>query len=185
VLFLLPGKHNMMNALAAFAMADCYGISAENIKKSLETFRGVERRFSYKIRSEKLTLIDDYAHHPTEIRAVYSSIKELYPFKKNIVVFQPHLFSRTRDFIEDFAVELAKFDEVLLLDIYPAREMPIKGVSSLWLLEKILNKNKKITDKINLVKDIKNSEANIVIMLGAGDIGKMVEGVKNELISIC
>ncbi|MDC3366425.1 UDP-N-acetylmuramate--L-alanine ligase [Flavobacteriaceae bacterium] len=185
VSFLLPGKHNMMNALAAFAMADCYGIPAENIKKSLETFRGVERRFSYKIRSEKLTLIDDYAHHPTEIRAVYSSIKELYPFKKNIVVFQPHLFSRTRDFIEDFAVELAKFDEVLLLDIYPAREMPIKGVSSLWLLEKILNKNKKITDKINLVKDIKNSEANIVIMLGAGDIGKMVEGVKNELISIC
>jgi len=185
VSFLLPGKHNMMNALAAFAMADCYGIPTENIKKSLETFRGVKRRFSYKIRSEKLTLIDDYAHHPTEIRAVHSSIKELYPFKKNIVVFQPHLYTRTRDFIEDFAVELSKFDEVLLLDIYPAREIPISGVSSLWLLEKILNKNKKITDKKNLVKDIKNSEANIVAMLGAGDIGKMVEDVKNELISIC
>ena len=109
----------------------------------------------------------------------------MYPFKKNIVVFQPHLYTRTRDFIEDFAVELSKFDEVLLLDIYPAREIPISGVSSLCLLEKIINKNKKITDKKNLVKDIKNSEANIVAMLGAGDIGKMVEDVKNELISIC
>ena len=122
-------------------------IPTENIKKALETFRGVKRRFSYKIKSEDLSLIDDYAHHPTEIRAVHSSIKEMYPVKKIIVVFQPHLFTRTKDFIEDFAVELSKFDEVLLLDIYPAREIPISGVSSLWLLEKILNKNKKITDK--------------------------------------
>ena len=130
------------------------------------------------------TALPDTASRP-EINAVADAVFEMYPSEKVMAVFQPHLFSRTQDFIEDFAVELAKFDEVLLLDIYPAREMPIKGVSSLWLLEKILNKNKKITDKINLVKDIKNSEANIVIMLGAGDIGKMVEGVKNELISIC
>ena len=183
--FSLPGKHNMMNALAAIAMADSYGISLESIKKSLKSFKGVERRFSYKIKTDTLTLIDDYAHHPTEINVVYDSIKELYPTQKNVVVFQPHLFSRTRDFVEDFSLALAQFDEILLLDIYPARELPIEGVTSLWLQEKILNKNKKITSKKNLVKDIKNSEANIVAMLGAGDIGKMVDDVKNELISIC
>ena len=182
IVFLLPGKHNMMNALAALAMADCYGIPLKNIKKSLQTFKGVERRFSYKIKSDSLTLIDDYAHHPTEIDAVYESIKEMYPTQKNAVVFQPHLFSRTRDFIEDFALSLSRFDEILLLDIYPAREMPIEGVTSSWLLEKITNKNKKITYKKFLVKDIKNSEATIVTMLGAGDIGMMVEEVKNDLI---
>ena len=141
----------MMNALAALAMADCYGIPLKNIKKSLQTFKGVERRFSYKIKSDSLTLIDDYAHHPTEIDAVYESIKEMYPTQKNIVVFQPHLFSRTRDFIEDFAAALSKFDEIILLDIYPAREMPIEGVTSSWLLEKIPNKNKKISHKFFLV----------------------------------
>ena len=170
-----------MNALAAIAMADSYGVSLESIKKSLRSFKGVERRFSYKIKTEALTLIDDYAHHPTEINVVYDSIKELYPTQKNVVIFQPHLFSRTKDFIEDFAIALAQFDEILLLDIYPAREEPIEGVSSLWLFEKILNKNKKITHKNNLVKDIKNSNASIVAMLGAGDIGKMVEDVKTEL----
>jgi len=180
--FSLPGKHNMMNALAAIAMADSYGISLDSIKKSLKSFKGVERRFSYKIKTDTLTLIDDYAHHPTEINVVYDAIKELYPTQKNVVIFQPHLFSRTRDFVEDFALALAQFDEVLLLDIYPARELPIEGVTSLWLLEKILNKNKKITFKKNLVKDIKNSEATIVVMLGAGDIGKMVKDVKTELI---
>jgi len=179
--FSLPGKHNMMNALAAIAMADSYGISLESIKRSLKSFKGVERRFSYKIKTDVLTLIDDYAHHPTEINVVYNSIKELYPTQKNVVIFQPHLFSRTKDFIEDFAIALAQFDEILLLDIYPAREQPIEGVSSLWLLKKILNKNKKITHKKNLVKDIKNSNASIVAMLGAGDIGKMVEDVKTEL----
>ena len=179
--FSLPGKHNIMNALAAIAMADSYGVSLESIKKSLRSFKGVERRFSYKIKTDALTLIDDYAHHPTEINVVYDSIKELYPTQKNVVIFQPHLFSRTKDFIEDFAIALAQFDEILLLDIYPAREEPIEGVSSLWLLEKILNKNKKITHKNNLVKDIKNSNASIVAMLGAGDIGKMVEDVKTEL----
>lgn len=179
--FSLPGKHNIMNALAAIAMADSYGVSLESIKKSLRSFKGVERRFSYKIKTDALTLIDDYAHHPTEINVVYDSIKELYPTQKNVVIFQPHLFSRTKDFIEDFAIALAQFDEILLLDIYPAREEPIEGVSSLWLLEKILNKNKKITHKNNLVKDIKNSNASVVAMLGAGDIGKMVEDVKTEL----
>lgn len=183
VTFSLPGRHNLMNALAALAMADFYGVPLRNIKQSLKTFLGVERRFTYKIKTANLVLIDDYAHHPTEIAAVYQSIKEMYPKQKNTVVFQPHLFSRTRDYIEDFATVLSKFDEILLLDIYPARELPIEGVSSLWLLEKIIHKNKKITSKQNLVQDIKNSKAEIVAMLGAGDIGMMVESVKKELIS--
>ncbi|PQJ72062.1 UDP-N-acetylmuramate--L-alanine ligase [Polaribacter butkevichii] len=180
--FHLPGQHNVMNALAALAMADVYGISLENIKQRLSSFKGVKRRFSYKIKTNNFVLIDDYAHHPTAINAVESSIREMYPDEKVLVVFQPHLFSRTKDFIEDFALALSKFDEVLLLDIYPAREEPITGVDSEWLLNKIDCKNKNLTKKNNLVKDIKNSSAKVVVMLGAGDIGVMVNEVTNELL---
>ena len=176
--FYLPGKHNVMNALAAFAMADVYGVPAKKIKLSLSTFKGVKRRFSYKIKTSDFILIDDYAHHPTEINAVENSIREMYPKEKVLAVFQPHLFSRTRDFIDDFATALSKFDEILLLDIYPARELPIAGVSSEWLFHKIENKHKKLVQKNNLIKDIKNSTAKVVVMLGAGDIGEMVNEVK-------
>ncbi|WP_405609356.1 UDP-N-acetylmuramate--L-alanine ligase [Polaribacter sp. Asnod1-A03] len=180
--FLLPGRHNVMNAMAALALADIYGISLEKIKESLATFKGVKRRFSYKIRTENFVLIDDYAHHPTEINAVEASVREMYPDKEILVVFQPHLYSRTRDFIDSFADSLSKFEEVLLLDIYPAREQPITGVHSEWLLSKIDNKKKKITKKNNLVKDIKKSSANVVVMLGAGDIGVMINEVTEELL---
>jgi UDP-N-acetylmuramate--alanine ligase len=180
--FNLPGKHNVMNALAALAMADIYGVSLEGIKESLSTFKGVKRRFSYKIKTNDFVLIDDYAHHPTEINAVENSIREMYPKEKVLVVFQPHLFTRTRDFIDDFAIALSKFDEVLLLDIYPAREKPIDGVNSEWLFNKIDNKQKKLTRKNNLVKDIKNSSAKVVVMLGAGDIGVMINEVTNQLL---
>ena len=176
--FYLPGKHNVMNALAAFAMADVYGVPAKKIKLSLSTFKGVKRRFSYKIKTSDFVLIDDYAHHPTEINAVENSIREMYPKEKVLAVFQPHLFSRTRDFIDDFATALSKFDEILLLDIYPARELPIAGVSSEWLFHKIENKHKKLVQKNNLIKDIKNSTAKVVVMLGAGDIGVMANEVK-------
>ncbi|MDG2436750.1 MAG: UDP-N-acetylmuramate--L-alanine ligase [Polaribacter sp.] len=176
--FYLPGKHNVMNALAAFAMADVYGVPAKKIKLSLSTFKGVKRRFSYKIKTSDFVLIDDYAHHPTEINAVENSIREMYPKEKVLAVFQPHLFSRTRDFIDDFATALSKFDEILLLDIYPARELPIAGVSSEWLFHKIENKHKKLVQKNNLIKDIKNSTAKVVVMLGAGDIGAMANEVK-------
>ena len=179
--FSLPGKHNLMNALAAFAMADSYEISSESIKESLKTFKGVERRFSYKIKRDDFVLIDDYAHHPTEINAVYQAVQEMYSGEQNLVVFQPHLFSRTQDFIDDFASALEKFDEVLLLDIYPARELPIEGVSSEWLLGKINNGNKKLTYRENLIAEIQESDAKIVTMLGAGDIGMMIEEVVNEL----
>ena len=180
--FHLPGKHNVMNALAALAMADAYGVSLENIKQRLATFKGVKRRFSYKIKTADFVLIDDYAHHPTEINAVENSIREMYPNEKVMVVFQPHLFSRTRDFIDDFAVALSKFDEVLLLDIYPARELPIAGVDSDWLLSKINNRHKKLTQKNNLIKDIKNSSAKVVAMLGAGDIGLLINEITNQLL---
>ncbi len=180
--FSLPGRHNVMNALAALAMADVYGVSLENIKHSLSTFKGVKRRFSYKIKTEDFVLIDDYAHHPAEINAVESSIREMYPNETILVVFQPHLFSRTRDFIDDFALALSKFDEVLLLDIYPAREAPISGVNSEWLFGKITCKSKKQTKKNNLVKDIKNSSAKVVAMLGAGDIGVTIREVTNQLL---
>ena len=180
--FSLPGRHNVMNALAALAMADVYGVPLENIKHSLSTFKGVKRRFSYKIKTEDFVLIDDYAHHPAEINAVDSSIREMYPNETILVVFQPHLFSRTRDFIDDFASALSKFDEVLLLDIYPAREAPISGVNSEWLFGKITCKSKKQTKKNNLVKDIKNSSAKVVAMLGAGDIGVTIQEVTNQLL---
>jgi len=180
--FYLPGKHNVMNALAALAMADVYGVSLEVIKERLENFKGVKRRFSYKIKTADFVLIDDYAHHPTEINAVENSIREMYPNEKVLVVFQPHLFSRTKDFVDDFASALSKFDEVLLLDIYPAREKPIAGVNSDWLLNKINTSQKKLTQKNNLVKDIKNATAKIVVMLGAGDVGVLVNTVTETLL---
>jgi UDP-N-acetylmuramate--alanine ligase len=182
IIFHLPGKHNVMNALAALAMANVYGVSLEIIKEQLASFKGVKRRFSYKIKTNDLVLIDDYAHHPTEINAVEKAVREMYPKERVLVVFQPHLFSRTRDFIDDFANALTKFNEVLLLDIYPARELPIEGVNSNWLLSKIDNKNKKITTKENLLFDIKQFSSKIVAMLGAGDIGVMIEEVTEQLL---
>ena len=180
--FHLPGRHNVMNALAALAMADVYGLSLEKVKQRLISFKGVKRRFSYKIKTDNFVLIDDYAHHPTAINAVESSVREMYPNQKVLVVFQPHLFSRTRDFIDDFASSLSNFDEVLLLDIYPARELPIKGVNSEWLLDKVTCAHKKMTKKNILAKDIKNSSAKIVVMLGAGDIGVLVNEVTETIL---
>ena len=180
--FNLPGKHNVMNALAALAMANVYGISSDKIKDSLQSFNGVKRRFSYKIKSENLILIDDYAHHPTEINAVENSVREMYPNQKVLCIFQPHLFSRTRDFAEDFAAVLSKFDELILLDIYPARELPIAGITSEWLLDKITSEEKELSSKENLLKNITTTNAKIIVMLGAGDIGLLVSEVKEELL---
>mgnify|MGYP001943132191 CR=1 FL=1 len=177
----LPGKHNVMNAMAALALANEYGVSLKEIKQQIKTFKGVQRRFSYKMNTEDLVLIDDYAHHPTEINAVENSVREMYPNEKVLAVFQPHLYSRTRDFIDDFATELSKFDELLLLDIYPARELPIEGVNSSWLLNKIELDTKKLVSKENLIKDIKNSDAKVIVMLGAGDIGMLINDVVKEL----
>lgn len=177
----LPGRHNVMNALAAIAMASVYGVPLIEIKKSLKKFKGVQRRFSYKIKTDDLVLIDDYAHHPTEINAVINSVREMYPTEKVLGIFQPHLFTRTRDFVDDFATSLGKFDELFLLDIYPARELPIKGVSSSWLLDKIDLELKKIISKNEVLINIKKSSAKVIVMMGAGDIGILINDVVNEI----
>jgi UDP-N-acetylmuramate--alanine ligase len=177
----LPGKHNVLNAVAALAMANNFGVSLLVIAEALLTFKGIERRFSYKIKTENLVLIDDYAHHPTEINAVVDSVREMYPTKKIAGIFQPHLYSRTRDFIGDFAASLSRFDELILLDIYPARELPIEGVTSSWLLDKITVDKKQISSKEDLVKNVLNIDSQVIVMIGAGDIGELVGVIKNAL----
>ncbi|HHC80988.1 MAG TPA: UDP-N-acetylmuramate--L-alanine ligase, partial [Flavobacteriia bacterium] len=179
----LSGKHNVLNTVAALAMANKYGVSLQTIAKALKIFQGIQRRFTFKIKTDNLVLIDDYAHHPTEIDAVANAVRELYPGDKIVAVFQPHLFSRTRDFADDFAKSLAKFDALILLDIYPAREEPIAGISSHWLLGKIGLEEKKLVAKENLIESIVAAKASVIVMLGAGNIGEMVNTVKESLLS--
>ena len=179
--FGLPGKHNLMNALMALAMAKTFGLSNAAIAKALHSFKGIKRRFSYQIKTDNLVYIDDYAHHPTEINAVHQAVRELYPDKKVLAIFQPHLFSRTRDFADDFARSLSAFDEVLLLDIYPARELPMEGITSQWLMDKMDNSHKKIVQKQELISSILASDAFVIVTIGAGDIGEMVPSIKKAL----
>lgn len=180
--FNLPGNHNLLNAITALAMAMEYGSPTDGLARALFSFKGVQRRFSYKIKTDNQVLIDDYAHHPAEISAVHQAIREMYPNKQILAVFQPHLFSRTRDFAEDFASSLSNFDKVFLLDIYPARELPIEGISSAWLLDKISNSQKSLVQKKDLSENILAENADVVVMLGAGDIGVEVEKVKKALL---
>lgn len=181
VRFNKPGRHNLLNGLAAFAMAVQAGCPPYRLAEALGTFKGVQRRFSYQVKEKDFVFIDDYAHHPTEIDAVYQAIREMHPGEKATVVFQPHLFSRTRDFADDFAASLSRFDEIMLLDIYPAREEPIEGVTSQWLLDKIENPNKKLISKSALLEEVKNCRSGVLVALGAGDIGLEVPKIKKEL----
>ncbi len=179
--FNLPGRHNLSNAIIALAMSLEYGLSHPQLAKALASYKGVKRRFTYQIKTDDLVFIDDYAHHPEEINAVYQAVREMYPNEKVLAIFQPHLYSRTRDFVDGFAESLSKFDEIVLLDIYPARELPIEGVTSNWLLNKIENPNKKLIQKSKLVAEIKKSDAQVVLTIGAGDIGKEVKQIKEAL----
>ncbi|WP_366186811.1 UDP-N-acetylmuramate--L-alanine ligase [Flavobacterium ovatum] len=179
--FGLPGRHNLMNALMAVAMADIYGTPTDAIAMALASFKGIRRRFSYQIKTENLIYIDDYAHHPTEINAVHQAVTELYPGKKVLAIFQPHLFSRTNDFADDFAKSLSAFDETILMDIYPARELPMEGVTSAWLMGKMDSKNKKLVSKEDLIAAILESDAPIIVTIGAGDIGELVGTIKKGL----
>lgn len=181
--FNLPGRHNLSNALVALAMSMEYGIPHDQLIQALASYKGVKRRFTYQIKTDDLVFIDDYAHHPEEINAVHQAVREMYPNDKVVAVFQPHLFSRTQDFAQDFAKSLAQFDQVILLDIYPARELPIKGVTSEWLLSLIDNNNKQLVSKDTLIKNIKQSDAKIVLTIGAGDIGAEVSKIKQALIN--
>lgn len=179
--FNLPGRHNLSNALIALAMSVQYGIPQQQLAKALASYGGVKRRFTYQIKTDDLVFIDDYAHHPQEINAVHQAVREMYPNKKVLAIFQPHLFSRTRDFADDFAKSLSQFDEILLLDIYPARELPLEGITSEWLLNKIQNNNKKLIQKSELISRIKQSNAHVILTIGAGDIGEEVKHIKEAL----
>jgi len=181
VLLDLPGRHNMSNALIALAMAVEFGCAPYSLASALKTYKGVKRRFTYQIKTAEFIFIDDYAHHPEEINAVFQAVKELYPEKEIMVIFQPHLYSRTLDFADEFAKSLSQFDVVRLLDIYPARELPISGVNSKWLLDKINNPNKKLITKSEIVSEIQNSNSTVVLTLGAGDIGEEVKQIKEKL----
>ncbi|WP_430615026.1 UDP-N-acetylmuramate--L-alanine ligase [Flavobacterium sp. JP2137] len=179
--FALPGHHNISNALLAFAMAYTYGVPTAKIKAALESFQGVRRRFSYKVRTPELVYIDDYAHHPTEINAVFQAVSERYSGRKVLAVFQPHLYSRTRDFMDEFAQSLSQFEQVALLDIYPARELPIPGITSQVLLDKITAKTKTVVAKGDLIDFIANADADVIVTIGAGDIGEEVTAIKQAI----
>ena len=178
----LPGRHNVENSVAAFAVGNLLGIDALKIKSALASFKGVKRRFEYVMKSDNAILIDDYAHHPEELRACISSVKEMYPGKRVLGVFQPHLFTRTRDFAIEFARSLELLDEVVLLEIYPARELPIEGVNAAMLLNLINKKDKKLLSKQEVPAYVKSRNADVVLTLGAGDIDKMVEPIKAALV---
>ena len=180
--FHLPGSHNLNNAVAALAMALEFGCTKEKLQKGLNSYRGVKRRFSYKIKEQSFVFIDDYAHHPKEIDAVYQAITEMHPNRKVTAVFQPHLFSRTQDFGEEFAHSLSVFDAVLLLEIYPARELPITGINASWLLEKITAPFKKLVTKSALFDVIKSIDNPVLVTMGAGDIGTLVEPLSKEIL---
>ena len=183
----IQGNHNIHNAVAVFALGVELGIDKEIIKNSFATFKGVKRRFEYKIKTESLIYIDDYAHHPKEIEACLNSVKELFPGKKITVVFQPHLYSRTKDFLDDFGLSLSNIDEVILLDIYPARELPIPGVNSTILLDKISCQNKMLVEKKELIPELENRFLEVLLTLGAGDIDELVSPINlmlNSKISV-
>lgn len=177
----LPGRHNVENAVAAAAASKQVGVDDQSIREALSSFKGVKRRFDYRIRDPKVIFIDDYGHHPAELKACISSVKELFPGKKVAGIFQPHLFSRTRDFADEFARSLELLDEVVLLDIYPAREKPIPGISSSMLLEKINAKKKFLYTKHELVSKMMQHDFDVLVAMGAGDIDQLVEPMEKAL----
>ncbi|NAW52293.1 UDP-N-acetylmuramate--L-alanine ligase [Elizabethkingia argentiflava] len=180
----LPGIHNVENATAAIAIVHQLGVSYEEIKKGIKSFMGIKRRYTKNFFDNGKIYIDDYAHHPTELNAVIDSIKTFYPNKKLLIVFQPHLFSRTRDFVEEFAESLSKGDALILLDIYPARELPIQGVSSDWLLEKVECVQKEVSSLSQALEKIKSKDFDILLTAGAGNIdtlyGPILEWMNKE-----
>ena len=179
----MAGLHNLENAIAASAAALLNGISSENLKNGLKTFRGVKRRFEYIFRNQKLVYLDDYAHHPEELLKCIESVKTIFPNKKITGIFQPHLFSRTRDFMDDFAKSLSMLDKCILLDIYPAREIPIPGITSDLLLAKITSPVKEKMYLNNIVNELDFFDTEVLLTLGAGDIDTIVEPLKQTLIN--
>ena len=177
----MAGDHNVLNATAAFIAARQTGLSPQAIAEALSTFKGVKRRFDIRVNNEKHCYIDDYAHHPEEIRSCLTAVRGAFPEKRITLVFQPHLFSRTRDFMDDFASVLALADELILLDIYPAREKPIEGITSAALLQKVPMTEKKICSKSELIGLIDSEKPELIITMGAGDIDRFVEPLEEMI----
>ena len=173
----LPGQHNIENAVAAIEVALLMDVDVDRIREALHSFKGVKRRFEYQLKADKI-YVDDYAHHPEELRACFKAIRTLYPDKKLTAIFQPHLFTRTRDFADGFAEVLSTVDDLVLLEIYPARELPIPNISSQMLLDKITLSNKRICTKQEALDYVKNEQPQLLVTVGAGDIDTLVEPLK-------
>lgn len=178
----VPGFHNAENTLAAILAAQVLQVSDASIKAGVEAFKGVKRRFEFIYEGEGIVYIDDYAHHPKEIDAFITSVKALYPGKRIKVIFQPHLYSRTRDFAEQFAHSLSQADELVLLEIYPAREKPIRGITSELILKQVTSESKELLNKEEVLQSLfKNTKFDIIVTLGAGDIDTLVQPIRNIL----
>ncbi len=175
------GRHNIENALAATGIALWFGVKSERISELIRSFRGVKRRFETHVKRPDCVYIDDYAHHPEEIEACIGSARELYPEKRITGVFQPHLYSRTRDFGDEFARSLEALNELLLMEIYPAREEPIPGIDGSWLLNKVALVNKKLCDRENVVDEVLSLAPEVLLTMGAGDIDRLVKPIKDAL----
>jgi len=183
ILLGIPGRHNIENAVAAIAAAKACGVPDDLIKTALGTFKGIKRRFQYIVKSPDHIYIDDYAHHPKELEACFEAVKSIYPNHKFTVIFQPHLFSRTRDFGEEFAVALSNegIDKLILLPIYPAREKPIEGITSEWLLDKVQSSNKELLSPEEALKYVESVHPELILTVGAGDIDRLVKPIKSIL----
>jgi UDP-N-acetylmuramate--alanine ligase len=179
--FSMAGRHNIENATAAIAVALQLGVTEMAIRKALISFKGIQRRFEFVYRDERTVFIDDYAHHPTEIRAAVQAARELFPGRRITGIFQPHLYSRTRDFQDGFAAELDKLDEIILMDIYPARELPMPGVTSEIVFDKMKNPNGVLATKANVLEVLKTRDLDVVMTIGAGDIDTFVSPIKKML----
>jgi len=177
----VPVRINVENSVAAMALAWLNGVSSDEIRTGISSFSGIYRRFNVVYKTDKLVFMDDYAHHPSELKASISSIRNLYPDRKITGIFQPHLYSRTRDFAPAFAEALSQLDELILLDIYPARELPIEGVDSELILRDVKLKNKTLCSKENLLPLLKEKELDVLVTFGAGDIDKLVPLIKEQL----
>lgn len=177
----IPGTHNAENALSCIALGTQLGLSENVLRSALKSFKGVKRRFEYHIRTEEKVYIDDYAHHPTEINALLDSVELMYPNKTVVGIFQPHLFTRTRDFFDAFATALSRLDELVLLPIYPARELPIDGITSDALLGKVTAQKKSLLSPIDAVNYVTKSDYDVILTIGAGNIDRIVLPLKSGL----
>jgi UDP-N-acetylmuramate--alanine ligase len=177
----VPGRHTIENAVAAAVASHVSGATPAQIKEALQSYKGVKRRFEFRIQGKNIVFIDDYAHHPQELKACIKTARELYPGKKILGVFQPHLFTRTRDLKEEFAAVLEELDSVILMPVYPARELPIPGVTSEMLLNRINKKEKVLSEKNELLKTISGQSFDVLITMGAGDIDQWVEPIEKLL----